>query len=308
MTVPDTVRRKALAGGDACRRWLADLPGLIAQLERDWDLVVGATLPGGTASFVAEAVTADGTRAVIKLAMPAAMDGRDALENEVRTLLLADGRACVRLLNHAADQGAVLLERLGRQLIELGMPVFDQMRIICSLLRVLWAIPCEAPLPSLDHKGRSLAEIIAAKWEELGRPCSVQVVERAVAYAERRSAEFDPRTGVLAHGDAHSWNTLEDITAASPGAFRFVDPDGLLAEPEYDLAIMMREFTEELLKGDALRIGQERARFLARLTGRDERKIWEWGFVERVSNGLLCLEDGLGPECLRVAELWSAAP
>jgi streptomycin 6-kinase len=306
--VPDTVRHKALAGGDACRRWLADLGELIAELEQQWDLRVGATFDGGTASFVAEAVTADGTAAVIKLAMPAEMDGRVALENEVRTLLVADGRACVRVLNHDAEKGAVLLERLGRQLIELGLPVFEQMRIICSLLRVLWAVPCQAPLPSLDRKGRWLAEIIASTWEELGRPCSTQVVERAVSYAERRSSEFDPHKGVLVHGDAHSWNTLEDMTAASPGAFKLVDPDGLLAEPEYDLAILMREFTDELLAGDALKVGQDRARFLARLTGLDEQRIWEWGFVERVSNGLLCIKDGLGRDCLSVAELWSAAP
>jgi streptomycin 6-kinase len=223
-------------------------------------------------------------------------------------LLLADGRACVRVLGHDAGRGAVLLERLGLQLIELGLPVIEQMKIICSLLRLLWAVPCEAPLPSLDRKGRLLAEIIAGTWEELGRPCPARVVDLALSYAERRSSQFDPDKAVLVHGDAHSWNTLEDTAAARRGGFKFVDHDGLLAEPEYDLAIMMREFTEELLSGDALRSGQERARFLARLTGRDERKIWEWGFVERVSNGLLCLEDGLGPECLRVAELWSAAP
>jgi len=33
----------------------------------------------------------------------------------------------------------------------------------------------------------------------------------------------------------HQWNTLE-----APEGFALVDPDGLLAEPEYDLGIIMR--------------------------------------------------------------------
>ena len=89
-----------------------------------------------------------------------------------------------------------------------------------------------------------------------------------------------------------------------------VDADGLIAEPEYDLAIIMRELTDELLAGDALRLGQERARFLAEHTGLDEQRIWEWGYVERVSTGLLCLLEShneWGRDFLTVAEAWSLA-
>ncbi|MDQ1519512.1 MAG: streptomycin 6-kinase, partial [Actinomycetota bacterium] len=281
MVVPEAVRRKAIAEGAACTRWLADLGPLITQLERDWDLTVGATLDGGTAALVAEAVRDDGTAAVIKLAMPAVLDGRDALENEVRTLLLADGRRCVRVLEYDAERGAVLLERLGRQLAQLELPVSTQMEIICSALEEVWAVPYEeGQLPLLDEKGRWLAEFIAGTWEELDHPCSLPVVERAVAYAERRSAAFDPDRAVLAHGDAHAWNTLEDPAGAGHGGFKLIDPDGLIAEPEYDLAILMREFNDGLVAGDASRIGPERARFLARLSGLDEQRIWEWGYVE----------------------------
>lgn len=309
MIVPEAVRAKALACGGASRRWLADLGDIVAEVERDWGIAVGATLEGGTSSFVAEVVNSDGTPAVLKLAMPTELDGIEALCNEVSALLLADGRSCVRLINHDLDRGGLLMERLGRQLFELGKPVLEQMQIICSLLSVLWAVPCDGELPTLESKGRWLSEFIASSWEELGQPCPGLVIEAAIGYAERRSAAFDREAGVLVHGDAHAWNTLEDLTAARPGAFKLVDPDGLVAEPEYDLAILMREFTDELLAGDALRLGRERARFLARHTGLDEQKIWEWGYVERVSTGLLCMKVGRfdsGRDFLRIAELWSA--
>ena len=48
----------------------------------------------------------------------------------------------------------------------------------------------------------------------------------------------------------------------------------------------MRELNAELLAGNTRRLALERADLLARLTGVDAVKIWEWGFVERVSTGL----------------------
>lgn len=65
---------------------------------------------------------------------------------------------------------------------------------------------------------------------------------------------------------------------------KLIDPDGLLAEREYDLGILMREDPEELVGVDTA----HRAHWLADRTGTDARAIWEWGVVERMSTGLLC--------------------
>jgi streptomycin 6-kinase len=104
--------------------------------------------------------------------------------------------------------------------------------------------------------------------------------------AARRAAAHDDERAVLVHGDVHQWNTLE-----AGGGFTLVDPDGLLAEPEYDLGVIMREDPVELLRGDPC----ERARRLAARTGLDPTAIWEWGVVERVSTGLICTMIGLQP-------------
>ena len=58
------VRNKALAAGAA--RWLGELPGLIASLERDWRITVGRPYPDATEAFVAEARP----RSVLKLMIP----------------------------------------------------------------------------------------------------------------------------------------------------------------------------------------------------------------------------------------------
>ena len=65
----------------------------------------------------------------------------------------------------------------------------------------------------------------------------------------------------------------------------------------------------ERLAGDALELGRRRCALLSRLTGVEPDAIWEWGFVERVSTGLLLLQVGLEPlgrEFLAVAEAWAS--
>jgi streptomycin 6-kinase len=103
---------------------------------------------------------------------------------------------------------------------------------------------------------------------------------------------------VLVHGDVHQLNALQ-----VPGrdALKLVDPDGLLAEAECDLGVMMRNDPIELLDGDPW----ARAHWLAERCGRDATAIWEWGVVERVTSGLRCTRINLQPlgrHMLKVAD------
>ena len=303
--VPGPVRQKAIAQGAEGRRWLDRLGRLIDEMERAWGVSVGATLHGGSGSYVAAAKTDAGGDAVVKLEMPP----YESFAGEVRTLLASDGRGYAGLLDHDEERHAMLQERLGPSLGESGLPVPIQMEILCATLRRAWDVPPPAGLQTGAEKARWLSEFIAAAWEETNRPCSRRVVEQALAFAEARGAAFDPDVAVLVHGDAHSDNALQDPEhTATRARFKLVDPDGLLAEPAYDLGILMREWSGELLDGDAARLGRERCARLARLTGVDPRPIWEWGFVERVSTGLLVTRvgaDRIGREMLDVAEAWT---
>jgi len=288
---PEAVRRKAAAHGAAA--WLDALPDLVAGLERDWDLTAGRVFGDATEACVLEATLADGTAAVLKLVVP--RDG-DAAAHEITTLRLADGDGCVRLLRDDVARGALLLERLGTPLNEAGLPVGRRHEILCDLARRFWRPAPRSGLPTGAAKGAWLAAFIATTWESLGRPCPERTVAHAVACAERRAAAHDDDRAVLVHGDLHQWNTLR-----RGDGWALVDPDGLLAEAEYDLGIVMREDPVELLAGDP----RDRARWLASRTGRDAVATWEWGAAERVSTGLLCLTIGLlpvGPDMLAAAD------
>lgn len=305
ITIPEPVRRKAVAAGPIGERWLTGLASQVAALAKAWGLSIGHTLTGGTEAFVAEATTADGRAAVLKLLPP----WLAADTSEFQMLLAARGQGYAEVYASDVAAGAVLLERLGPPLATLGLSVDAQIAIICETLVAAWAIPpVEARLMNGAEKARSLSEFIVATWHALGKPCAAQVVDTALHYAEERRQHFNSRAAVLAHGDAHAWNTLL-VPHSTPRRFKFIDPDGLFIEPAYDLAIPMREWSSELLMGDSLALGRQRCRQLAALTGVEPAPIWQWGFIERVSTGLLCLQVGLpeGREMLTVAQRWVEA-
>jgi streptomycin 6-kinase len=281
-TVPPAARNKALAAG-ACR-WLHDLPGSVAELEQEWSITVGRSYDDPTEAFVAEATLRDGTPAVLKVYIP--RPGNHA-RNEITVLRLAAGNGCARLLRADEDRGALLLERLGPSLFERALPIAQRHEILCDAAARIWRPAPGCDLPTGADTGRRLAGFIPAAWEELGRPCSERAIADALSCLKRRIAAHDDERSVLMHGDVHQWNALQ----SAGGGFKLVDPDGLVAEAEYDLGVLMREDPQELLHGDP----HERARWLAARCGLDATAIWEWGVAERVATGLSLTQIELQP-------------
>lgn len=281
LELPEVVRRKAEVAGAAA--WVDGLPALVADLEREWGMTVGRVYGDGTEALVADAVCADGTPAVLKVLVP--RGGGDAV-NEITVLRLAGGEGCVRLLRCDEPRGALLLERLGASMYELGLPVGRRHEILSDLASRVWRPAPGCGLPTGADKGRWLADFVTTTWERLDRPCDERAVDHALACVARRIAAHDDERAVLVHGDVHQWNALR-----RGDGFTLVDPDGLLAEPEYDLGVIMREDPEELMTGDPW----DRARWLAARTGTHATAIWEWGVVERVSTGLVCTTIDLQP-------------
>jgi streptomycin 6-kinase len=263
-------------------------------------------VPTGSEALVVEVTTADGREGVLKLGIP----GLDSARDEPRVLLAGQGRGYAEVWRHDKARQAILLERLGPQLHELGWPVESQIEAICAVLREAWTCPTPEgpPLTTGAEKARRLAGLIERSWSRLGEPCGAATVDLALRFAERRARDFDPGAAVVAHGDAHAWNTLV-VPGSGDARFKLVDPDGVFAERAYDLSISLREWNADLLAGDALRLGLRRCRLLADLTGTAPGPIWEWGLLERVANSLDLMGIGLhdlGRECLVIADAWAA--
>lgn len=304
--VSQALARKAQSLGAEGLEWLAKLPQLVTELARDWQLVVGDPFTGGSEGYVTEAKTLDGMDVVLKVAMPP-MEGNAVIAEEIWALKIANGQGYARLYRYDLSRRALLLERLGPTLESLEYSPYEQMEIICQVLRRSWVtVPPRALLKTGADLARELAEFIRGLWRELNQPCSKLVLDRALVYAREREEEFALSASVLVHGDAHNQNTLQ-VLGTEPPEFKLIDPDGIAAERAYDLGVLMREWIAELL-ADPLSSGKARCHYLAQLTGVDPGGIWQWGFIQSVSTGLFLLHLGAGQQgrqMLQVAEEWA---
>ncbi len=295
-----SVRAYAQSLGASGQLWLNALPAAVERQCLAWKLRLGEPLSGGSRSYVCRVTMADGRRAVIKLALP-----EPTLATQLAVLLAARGCGYVRVFAHDLARGAFLLESLGPPLDESAADVPAALAFTAATLTRAWQAPPEGWVRvASEHKAAGLFALV----RDLAGNVRGRVVDRALSYARERLKARDPGRQVVVHGDPHVGNLLP-VKAERPGAetgYVFVDPEGFLCEPEYDLGVALRGWNTQLLASAnpsaELRgwCGQ-----LARITGIGVEAIWQWAYLERVSTGLYCARHGLpalGAPFLEVAD------
>lgn len=274
-------RARVASLGEVGRAWQDALPAVLDALAEQWSLTLGRPVPGGSSSYVVAVRTAGGGDAVLKVAVP-----DPALDAEVATLRRAGGRGYARLLAHDPARHALLLEALGPSLQQSSLTPADQLRLLADTLAEAWLDPAGHPGPPLDKAG-GLHDLVSRLWAEQGDPAPEAVLSTALEHARRR-AQVDPAELVVVHGDPHPANLLQ-VRRPRPGAasgWCFVDPDGFVADRAYDLGVALRDWSAHLEGPGARRRLEGWCALLADRSGVDATRIWEWGFLERVSTGL----------------------
>lgn len=98
--------------------------------------------------------------------------------NVITVLRLVNGADCPRLLRYNLASQALLLERLGHPMNELGLPIERRHELLCSAARRIWRPAADCDLPSGASKGQWLIDYITATWEALDRPCQERTVDQ----------------------------------------------------------------------------------------------------------------------------------
>ncbi|HEV2852263.1 MAG TPA: aminoglycoside phosphotransferase family protein [Thermoanaerobaculia bacterium] len=203
--------------------WLERLPEAVAELTRRWSLILGTQLNGeeSSCSWVAAVTRADGTPAVLKLAMPH-MEG----EQEIEGLRFWDGDPTVWLLEADEDLGAMLLERCEPGMALRTRPEPEQDLVIAGLLRRLW----RPPPPS--HIFRPLSAMLAF-WRDETLAHADRWPDKGLAGEGLRLFEELPRSApaeVLLATDLHAGNVLR----AQREPWLVIDPKPFVGDPAYD--------------------------------------------------------------------------
>ena len=276
--------------GDAGQEWLDRLPETIASCAERWSLRVGEPLDDLSVNWVAPAVRADGTEAVLKVGVPS-----HGLLTELTALELYDGRGCARLLASDRELGALLIERVrpGRSLWNVAERDDDAaMRIAARVMRRLWRpIPADHPFPSVADWGSGLANIRPHFGGGTG-PFPEALVDAAQQlFAGLLDSMAAP---VVLHGDLHQANIL----SAGREPWLAIDPKGVVGEPVYETGVLLRNLSDaQLSDANPARILARRVDILADELGFERARILDWGLAQAVLAAWWCVEDGSGCDC-----------
>lgn len=254
-------------GSPKGRAWLETLPGVVREAAALWSLRLGSPYDGSHVSLVLPATRADGTEVVLKVQVP----HRES-DHEASALRLWEGAGAVRLLAHAPEIHALLLERCtpGTHLATLDAD--DALGVFVALLPRLW-VPAAGPFTTLAAEARGWAEELPATWRRAGRPFERSLLDAAVGVLLDLAASQEE--SVLLHQDLHGDNVLR----AEREPWLAIDPKPLVGERAFGVAPIVRAY--EL--GHDRRAVHHRLERLTDELGLDRERARGWAFGQTLA-------------------------
>jgi streptomycin 6-kinase len=249
-------------GAEAVRAWVADAEKRAGWCAEAWQVSIEDFVPGGSLSCVLAGRRADGSRVVLKLLAPWAVE---AIATEALALSAWKGCGVGELLERTPDGRALLLRRVspGHSFSPSGNEVSDCERV-AQTLRALALAPAVAELPALS----SAVHARFGRARVASRSRRAWISEHALDNAESRAVELASTAPVQrpVHGDAQNKNLLAD---GARGVLVAIDPEPSVGDPHFDAALWALTHRP----GEGVR---ERCAVLATLLGLDETRLWSW--------------------------------
>jgi streptomycin 6-kinase len=231
---------------------------------------LGPPYSDASASLAMPGTLPDGTDVIVKLAFP----HRES-RYEANALQQWNGQGAVRLLDHDADIGAMVIERCHP-----GTPLaaIDRDRaldVLAGLLPRLW-IPAGEPFITLAEEAAWWASYLEDRWASAGKPFDAALLDaalEALAWLPGSQGEL-----VLVNQDLHAGNVL----AAEREPWLVIDPKPLAGEREFGVAPIVR----------GRELGHSREHVVARLDrlcndlGLDRERARSWTVAQTLAWGI----------------------
>ncbi|MFF1716139.1 aminoglycoside phosphotransferase family protein [Streptomyces sp. NPDC058268] len=270
-------RRLVTALGEAAQDgddWLEKLPGAAEQAVALRELTVERVhVPGGRSSLVILVRQADDAPAVLKLVPP-----RSRPESERAALAHWNGLGAVRLLDPSAADGALLLERLHRDVSVRSLPEAKALLEAAGTLRRLWVEP------PTGHRFETVAE-------RTGRQADAMRAASDGDVAPLVDAALAARDELLA-GDAevrllHGTFRQSKVLQGDRVPWLAVGPDPVVGECAFDLARLVRDRVEDLIASPSgASITRRRVKKLAESLDVDQERLRGWTLFRAVESGV----------------------
>lgn len=280
--------------GAAAKPWLEQLPALIEQLARRWNLVLEIEPPFELSyGYVTAVRRADGAEAVLKVSLP----DEEEVALQIQALRHYAGDGVCRLLDAAPEHYAMLLERLYPGEMLVGLAARDDeaaTRVGAEVMQALWR-PAPADLRFKPLR-QWFVDAFARHRAEYGQPLfSNQLFERAEVLA-LELLDSAPRE-LLLHGDFHHYNVL----SAQRAPWLAIDPKGIVGDPGYEVGPFV-------LNPEGPKTAAQLSRridIFAEMLGYDRARLRDWCFAHAVLSACWSAENGgrNWPAAIAAAEL-----
>ncbi|MEV6671157.1 aminoglycoside phosphotransferase family protein [Streptomyces sp. NPDC051162] len=282
--------------GEVGRAWIAALPDLAADFLDRWGLRLDGPASHGMVALVLPVRRPDGTRAALKL-----QPVTDESVDEPAALRAWGGDGAVALLDHDAESGTMLLERLDADRSLMSVPdAEDALRTLSELLARLLKTPAPAGLRTLtDVTAAMLAEVPSALPTLPGTAERRLVADCAAAV---REVAAEPGEGRLLHWDLHYANVLAPLPGSGREPWLAIDPKPLVGDPGFELLPALHDRWDDLAAtGDVTRAVLRRFDVMTEVLGLDRRRAARWTLGRVLQNALWDIEDAEDGEAVALS-------
>lgn len=210
--------------GEAGRAWLADLPGVVADLCQQWSLEVDGHPWHGHLAIVVPVRHEDAL-----YALKISWQDADTM-HEAHALAIWTGRDTVQLFESSPEHGAMLLERLDANHTLFDLPLDRAIPIAGQIVRNL-AVPGDSAIPTVSSLAAEIVRTLPERWEQFGRPV---IPKRRIDQAGELAAALAAFTSsTMVNWDLHHGNVL-----FSPLRQKWIaiDPKPAIGAPESGIA------------------------------------------------------------------------
>jgi len=274
----DTITRE----GEAGRKWLADLPRLVALLCDQWQLTIDGPTMHGYLGLAIPVQRAD-EACVLKVSW---VD--ESTSTAAHALAAWNGQGAVRLLESELTLGAMLLERLDHRRCLNDVAITTALTVAGRLLRQL-AIPLSGNFRTQETLVQEIVTNLPTRWERFNRPLPRALLDHAIALAQQHGRSS---SNLLVNYDLH----YENVLASRRAPWLAIDPKVVVGDPEFGIAQLLVNRLEEIEAQDGL---EHHFQVLTEAAELDADLARAWTLVRCVDYWLWGLSVGLTEDPVR---------
>ncbi len=290
----DDFTKHAISWGEEGTAWLKSIPAIISTYEKKWSIQV---LPSFrlTYNYVAPAIRKDGTKVVLKIGFPKDKE----FQTEIDALRVFNGNGIGKLLETDKNNAVILIEHIipGTPLSQLEDDE-QATTILASVMKKLWTRPpSQNNFITISEWTKDLFQV-RTWYNGTTGPLPEHLINKAQElFTQLIQTQNTP---VLTHGDLHQDNVLSSDTYG----WVAIDPKGILAEPCFEVAAMIRNPYEKLRNITNLApLLRNRIHILSNELHFDPQRILNWCFAQTVLSAVWNVDGKNGEKhAIRVAE------